>query len=502
MPPADASVSAKIGLEWNTADAERLGVRIGKSIGNVVKGSLETAQKVVKSVSTAGGGGAGGAPSAVKMGAAFAVTNKLLEKAVSFLSFIPGMEAIFRLIKVIMLIALLPLTPYLGKIAEKMANFATWLSNNEGVQNAIAAVGVTLVAMYALQKTWQFTKWLSSLTGLGGALGGTGAGGGATILPGIGKLLGAGGIIYGIEKLFELFGVNGPIDRILNAFKSAGGGLLGLLNAVGSIGLGTTESITSLLFKGFDKIFGTDKQQQFEEQVGGGIVGQAKKFWEWITGSGKANEVYADNLDDVLSIVDEQSKVQEKANESLNQLADTGLKAKDVWQNMTKDLTVQWANVQLAFQKMANISANARGWSAGYFYGMTPEMEASASALLTPGGFGTATKAYDPSKYSPSKYSGGAFGAGGSGGLGGIAKGGGRYYDASLLVTPQGVRSFDPGDTILASKRGFGEGGGSNVTININKPSVRGDNDIKMLVREISKNLQTAMRGRVSYGRG
>jgi hypothetical protein len=64
------------------------------------------------------------------------------------------------------------------------------------------------------------------------------------------------------------------------------------------------------------------------------------------------------------------------------------------------------------------------------------------------------------------------------------------------------VITTDPKDYIIATKTpgSLGKGGGNTtININIDKPSLRSESDIKTLVREISMRLQSDMRGRVSY---
>ena len=67
------------------------------------------------------------------------------------------------------------------------------------------------------------------------------------------------------------------------------------------------------------------------------------------------------------------------------------------------------------------------------------------------------------------------------------------------IITPQGVVKTDPKDFIIATKNP-GSIGGKNITININNPSVRNDQDIKKMASEFSRVLQRQLGGRISTG--
>lgn len=70
------------------------------------------------------------------------------------------------------------------------------------------------------------------------------------------------------------------------------------------------------------------------------------------------------------------------------------------------------------------------------------------------------------------------------------------------IITPSGVVNTDPNDYIIATKnpQSLGKGGGSpTFNVTINNPSVRNDEDIKKLVREIQRIQQVEMRRYNSY---
>lgn len=67
------------------------------------------------------------------------------------------------------------------------------------------------------------------------------------------------------------------------------------------------------------------------------------------------------------------------------------------------------------------------------------------------------------------------------------------------IITKDGkVIHTDPQDNIMAFKGGM-PGGSTVININIDKPTLRSDSDIKDLVRQIESTLQRQYRGRVSY---
>ena len=72
-----------------------------------------------------------------------------------------------------------------------------------------------------------------------------------------------------------------------------------------------------------------------------------------------------------------------------------------------------------------------------------------------------------------------------------------QTYDDMIWRPGQNPVGISPEDTLIATKGGLG--GGSNITININKPNVRGDDDIKELVRQISRELQIGTKRYASY---
>lgn len=67
------------------------------------------------------------------------------------------------------------------------------------------------------------------------------------------------------------------------------------------------------------------------------------------------------------------------------------------------------------------------------------------------------------------------------------------------IITPSGVVHTDPSDFIIATKNPRSLGGGGNVTININNPTVSNDGDIKKLVRTIEQQLYKMQRRSNSY---
>lgn len=83
---------------------------------------------------------------------------------------------------------------------------------------------------------------------------------------------------------------------------------------------------------------------------------------------------------------------------------------------------------------------------------------------------------------------------GGGGGGVGAPKGKGDF-----VVTPSGVIQTDPADYIIGTKNPRGMGGGMTVNINIDKPTLAGQADIKMLVKAIELELYKANRRFNSY---
>jgi hypothetical protein len=89
-------------------------------------------------------------------------------------------------------------------------------------------------------------------------------------------------------------------------------------------------------------------------------------------------------------------------------------------------------------------------------------------------------------------------------GMGGaVMEGMGSFFKkpetvSDFILTPGGVLQTNPNDFLIGTKNPKGLGGG-NTTININNPTVRSDNDIRVLVSEIEKRLNMEMRRRVSY---
>lgn len=325
------------------------------------------------------------------------------------------------------------------------------------ISSGLVSIGATLTAMWGAMKLWDFAK---GVLGLGGSAAGGIAGGAA------------GGAASGAAS----GGLAGAITGMLGWLSRAGITALGLPAAIQGMGVNP--------FDAGNKIVGGMTDAGWD--TAGGVK---EKLWDFFNGLSKM--FYSDGKNakrvsqDEIKAKEESIGATEKVNESFLFLGETGLKAADIWETVMKDMTTSWANFQLQFQKMANIAKDAIGWSAGYFYGMTPEMSAGVSSILTPGGFGTATKAYNPSNYSTPKYSGGAFGSGGTGGLGGIAKGSKNVSDA--IVSNGNVIQTSPNDMILAvNKLGMGGSGGSKI---FNFYGVTPQEMIDVLKRELGKSI-------------
>jgi len=77
--------------------------------------------------------------------------------------------------------------------------------------------------------------------------------------------------------------------------------------------------------------------------------------------------------------------------------------------------------------------------------------------------------------------------------------GGGSTQNDFVARPGQAPIAFSPDDTIIGVKDISKLGGGA-ITININKPTVRNDSDLKALANEVSRVLQRQMPGRISSG--
>lgn len=90
------------------------------------------------------------------------------------------------------------------------------------------------------------------------------------------------------------------------------------------------------------------------------------------------------------------------------------------------------------------------------------------------------------------------------GSLGGFAKSAGSSvlgflnpFNDFIQRPGQSPTAFSPNDTIIGVKNPASLSGGA-ITVNINKPTVRSDSDIKQLANEVSRALQRQMPGRIS----
>ena len=451
------------------------------------------------------------------MGASFAVTNAALKFISTSLMDFPMVVSIMKLIKLILMIALLPLMPILASVAEKLGDFAGWLSDNPKMQNVLTGIAGTIAAIWALQKSWMFLKWLGGLAGLAGGTGIAGMLGG----------LSAAGILSAITGVFL------PVVALLAAsfagFKfgqwlastrfgdwlrttNFGGWLTDLSTSVrGFLGLETKAPERPTHGSPEDR---ARVERAMKSMMPPEVAEEYRQMHEASRKNSVAvkenTSVFVDGSDDITR--------------AYNKMIEAGHSMEDAFKTLSRtfgDATTIWAQSQLEFQNAAMaigaLSQEARGWSAGYFYGMTPEMSTAASSALTPGGFGTATKAYDPSNYgigSRSKYSGGAFGKGGTGGLGGIAGtgsssggggGGGKYYQLGGMVSEEGLAYLHKGERVFSATEGGGGGrggggGGPAINININNPVVKEEMDIRKLTRQISLALRNEQKRYVNYG--
>ena len=72
-------------------------------------------------------------------------------------------------------------------------------------------------------------------------------------------------------------------------------------------------------------------------------------------------------------------------------------------------------------------------------------------------------------------------------------------YVSDAIITPNGTIHTNPNDFIIATKNPSGMGGGQTVNINIDKPTLTGQSDIKLLVREIEMALYKNIKRYNSY---
>ena len=82
--------------------------------------------------------------------------------------------------------------------------------------------------------------------------------------------------------------------------------------------------------------------------------------------------------------------------------------------------------------------------------------------------------------------------------FGGGDGGDGEIQQDFIWRKGQGVTSFSQDDNLIGFKGSPPNLGGSNVTININNPSVRNDQDIKKIANEVSRVIQRNLTGRIS----
>ena len=87
----------------------------------------------------------------------------------------------------------------------------------------------------------------------------------------------------------------------------------------------------------------------------------------------------------------------------------------------------------------------------------------------------------------------------GSGGNGSGSGGYGNLPFGDFMITPQGVIRHSSDDYIIGTKNPGGSMGGG-ITLNVNNPTIRSDQDIKTLVREISQELYKQQKRYSSYG--
>lgn len=70
---------------------------------------------------------------------------------------------------------------------------------------------------------------------------------------------------------------------------------------------------------------------------------------------------------------------------------------------------------------------------------------------------------------------------------------------ADAIIRPNGqIIETSPSDTLIATKNPNKLGSGNQISININNPSVRNDQDIKKIAEQVNVILNRQLRGRVS----
>ena len=74
-----------------------------------------------------------------------------------------------------------------------------------------------------------------------------------------------------------------------------------------------------------------------------------------------------------------------------------------------------------------------------------------------------------------------------------------KSWVSDAIITPNGMVKTDPNDFIIATKNPKGLGGGGVININIDRPMLTGQSDIKELVRQISMEIYKAQRRANSY---
>lgn len=458
---ADVFASLKLGFE--TGDFNRF----SKAIEDGVARSLGKVGGAISKV------GQGPLATGAAVGLGLQLGNKFLSNISRSVTDFPMVVAIMKLIRLILMIGLLPLIPLLTPVVGWLADFAAWMLDNP-IAMKIAAVLEVLGFMWAWMKAGEFIKGLAGLGG--GVVAGAGAGAEGGIIAGVLSAIGGvPGLIMIAVAALTAYGIKKIVDALV---ASMGGGfekVLPLSNEdiakasntqIGMAG-GTIEMGTDIYGNHFAIV------RDISTEIAKNLKPQVRGLGETVSETTDYFDFYQHGL--------------ESGTATLEKFNTAGLKAVDVWKVVMKDVTTQWTTMQKTIQAMFGISGgtgNAATDRANHIYsGINYGSGAMGAAIA-----GSITG-----------YAGAAQATAGNYGSGASGPQKGRYHDASLLITPSGVKEFDSGDTIMASKGGMG-GGSTTININIDQPSVRNDTDLKELVRLISREIQPRFRGYVSYG--